>query len=712
MAEIKKRKIRQSDWRKVEDFVKKELSRRKDSTFRKAHEAKWKEVDRQIEMEAMKKYLPNGKEVPPSWQSAFELGELSKASEIITADTMRLIFPASRTWFEPHCKPPVTVDANGKQVVAVNPKQQKMADGILRSLMAQQHLDFGLRARVELSVKEALHHGSFVATCEWDSQNKVYDGVGLESLSAPVWVPYSMWNAYPDVSPSVIPGANIFYPGSMMLVSYMPRYKVLALKGEGYMNLDTKKIPKRKNTNKDVETEDIELVTYYGDLNIERDDGDIYLPNSKCITANGTIIYYNTNPLPFPEVIYQGYERQDVRDPYFTSPIIKNSPMQKVATILANEFIDGVKMHTTPPIVYDGNDPYMVQNGGLSLWPGAQTASKGSNKFQEVKVGEPNAALTGLQLALRKLEEGTSVNAIRSGGQESDRKTATEVAKTAQGAEVRTVDFVSKLEPGALRPFLYMQHEFNVRYLDAYSFYCAEKGLPDFISVKKEDLPKTVHFEVVGSKGLLGEEQRTQRMTAVTAFASGNPLFAPLLNAPDILKDMYEDAGVKSAETYIKTEQDKIPPQVQAQLQQASQMIQALQGELQKAKAGEAVQLQKLELEKAKAESQMALKNAELELERQKAMASERADKAELLAKIQEAQAQLAIERERMANEFSLEAERIRGELALQARELQSQRALDVAELALERERMKSEEAQKKRTATVTRTATGYKVEE
>src|SRR6185369_8527975 len=138
---------------------------------------------------------------------------------------IRLIFPQNRTWFESHVKPPVTINPQtGKSVIAVDSKKQKKADGTLRSLMAQQHLDFGLKARVKLSVKEALHHGGFVATAEWGQQNKVYDGQGLESLEAPVWVPHSMWNSYPDQSPSVVPGA-IFYQGSMMITSYMPRYK-------------------------------------------------------------------------------------------------------------------------------------------------------------------------------------------------------------------------------------------------------------------------------------------------------------------------------------------------------------------------------------------------------------------------------------------------------------------------------------------------------
>lgn len=710
-AKVKRRKIRKTDWAKVEEFLKKELDKRKGSSFRKTHERKWAEVDRQLAMEAPKKYDAHGKELPSGWQSSFELGELSKAIEVLKADVMRLVFPASRNWQEPHCKPPVKLDQNTGKQLPVDPKKQKQVNGMLRSLMAQQQLDFGFEARVELSVNEALSHGGFVATAEWEKQNKVYDGQGVVSLEAPVWVPHSMWNCFPDISPSVVPGA-IFYPGSMMITSYMPRYKVLSLRGDGYMNIDSKKIPKRQNTNKEVNTDDVELVTYYGDLTIERDDGDIYLPNSKCITANGTIIYYRSNPLPFPEVIYQGYERQDLRDPYFTSPVIKNSPLQKVATILANKFIDGVDLWTLPPGTYDANDAYLVQVGGPQLHPGAMTPRKGAGKVEFMTVGDPKAALMGLQFALTKMEEGLGVNAIRSGATASDRKTAHEVEVTEQRGEVRTVDFVKKLEQGALRPWLYMQHELNLKRLEGYSFYCAEKDLPDFLSFGRKDLPKIVHFEVVGSKGILGEMQRTQKVAAVTAFAAQTPGFAELLNRPDILKDMYEDAGVKSAETYINTEAAKIPPQVKAQMEQMQLAMQEMQAELQKAKAGEAVQLQKIELAKKEAEANFAIERARLEIEKAKAMSDMKADAAEVVKKANESMAKLEIERQEMNRKFALEAEAIRREAALEAEKVRLQAENDKRETDAKIENMRAEAKARQKKVKAKRTKEGYEFEE
>jgi hypothetical protein len=276
---------------------------------------------------------------------------------------------------------------------------------------------------------------------------------------------------------------------------------------------------------------------------------------------------------------------------------------------------------------------------------GGDDPSKGSNKVQWMEVGDPKITLMGVQFGLQKIEEGTGVNAIRAGASDSDRKTATEVRDTQQGAELRTADFVSKLEAGGLRPFLYMQHELNLKKLESYSFYCSEKELPDFIVVKRKDLPKVVHFEVVGSKGVLGEERRSQQMTQVTAFASQNPLFAPLLNAPKLLIDMYEDAGVKGAEVYVNTKKPQIPPEVQAQLQQAQQIIQELQQKLQEAQ-------QNMQAKMAEVQLKAKVAQEEMTLDRQKA------------------QQEHALAVEKMVKEFQLEQAKLRADIAAQQKQM------------------------------------------
>jgi hypothetical protein len=584
MAEYKEpktRKIRQKDWENVSRFIKKELDHRRDSQYRKDHETIWKEVDRQLKMQPMKRMTSEGREIPPSWNSAFELGELSKASEIISADVMRITFPQERDWFEAHVEIPSAVNEQGQE--AIDEETQIKVDGLLKALMAQQQNDFGFQLSVESSVKEALHHGSYVAEILWDQEMEVQDGAKVRKIASPTWVPHSMWNCYPDMSPRVI-GTSMFYRGSMIIVSYMPLYKLKQRKGEGWMPSQFEKIPKSKpgkseepKKRDDSEMKDVELATYYGDIVIERGDGDIYLPNSKAMIANGIIVYWEANELPYPSVIFGGYEKQDIRDPYFTSPLIKQSPMQKLCSVLANKFVDSVALNTEPPIVYDGNDPYMVQNDGPIIAPGVKTPSKGSNAFQEVKIGEPSWALQGLEMGLRQMQAGTGVSEVRSAVPTADRQTAFEVSKVAQAGEVRTVDFIRKLNRN-LQTWLYMQHALNIKYLKEYSFYNEDMRSKDFVRVTDKDLKQyaeTAHFDVVGARGVLGEEQRAEKMGMVTAFASQNPLFAPLLKPQDLLLEAYRDAGVKNPERFVNQQQDMVPAsQVEAAVQEATAPLQ------------------------------------------------------------------------------------------------------------------------------------------
>jgi hypothetical protein len=606
--DAKPRRILERDFDAVEGFIKKEMKAREDNPFRREHELKWKEVDRQIAMNPMKKVSQDGRPIKGSWESALELGELSKASEIITADVMRIIF-ANDNWLEAHVdlQNEGQIDPNTGQYVLPDGEQDKQ-DGLVRALFTQQHKDFGFKPRVRLSIKEALHHGSFVAEARWEEQ-MMNQGAKIKTVGAPVWQPYSMWNAYPDPSPSVI-GTNLFYTGSMILVEYMKLSTLKAMGGKpGWMANRIKQVKKEEHKDKDNETQDVKLIRYLGDLTIERGDGDIFLPNMKVILANGKLVFAEVNPLPYPAVIFSGYERQDIRDPYYTSPIIKQSPTHKFTTVMANEFVDSIRLKTKPPVEYDGNDPDYVANGGPSLEPGSKSPTKSMGKgMKALEIGDPNAALSGMQFGIRQLQEGLGVSSLRQGSDSSDRQTATEAKIMEQGSEVRTIDFIGNIEGQALRPFLYMQHALNRQNLKEYVFYSNELNTPDIVRFTRDMLDKDIHFDVVGAKGILGEKERQQQVSNVTVFASGSPLFAPLLKPNRILIDMYKDAGKKNPEEWVQTQEDgpQIPPEVQAQMQQMQQAMQEMQQALMEAEQGNQAKMAEIQLKAKQADRQFA----------------------------------------------------------------------------------------------------------
>lgn len=709
--EPKKRKILSRDWDKVEKFINEQYDARKTAKFRTDHETIWKEVDRQVSMKPLTKVSSDGKPLK-TWHNALEMGELAKASEIIASDVMRIMFPQDRSWFQPHVELQGQLDQQtGKPKIPEG--TQKIADGLLRSLMVQQHKDFGFKARFRLSVKEALHHGSFVSEIRFNREIMVRDGDGIREISAPVWVPYSMWNSYPDPSPSVI-GTNLFYTGSMILVEYMPRFRLKQIAtGEGWMRDRLAKIPKDKHQEKDNETDDVRLIKWKGDISIERNDGDdIYLPNSEVILANGKMVYYNTADLPYPNVIFAGYERQDIRDPYYTSPIIKLSPSHKALTIVTNKFLDWVALQTEPPIEYDGNDPDYVLNGGPTIAPGAKTPTKSIGQgMKQLQVGEGKTALEAIAMLYQQHREGLGISSQRSGVQSSDRQTATEINAAAQGAEVRTMEFISQLEPQALLPFLYIQHELNRMQMEEYTFYNDEMHTPDFIRATKKDIQANAHFEIVGSRGVLGEERRATKTGQVTAFFAGNPLFAPKLNITEIMLEMYRDAGKKNPEEWINNQQQQ-DPRAMMEIQKRDQVIAEMQkqlaqtqGELQQAKSGMEVKMQELDLKRRESAADMLMQQAKLDLERSKIIADKQANQQELLASLSQKAQELEQERRKMVAEFELEGNRIKSEFLMHHKELMSKHAEEIAQ-------ERQNKPKRKGKIKVTRTPSGYEVDE
>jgi len=128
-----------------------------------------------------------------------------------------------------------------------------------------------------------------------------------------------------------------------------------------------------------------------------------------------------------------------------------------------------------------------------------------------------------------------------------------------------------------------MQHLLNLKHLESYSFYNPEMDSPDFMRATKTDLPEEVHFEVVGSRGVLGERQRSQRVSEVTAFLLSNPLTQDIPDTRKLSILAYQDAGLKNPEYYLNNQDGEDPKVAQIKMQ-AEEAIQQLQQECSKLK--------------------------------------------------------------------------------------------------------------------------------
>ena len=599
----KTRRFLSKDYDFISEYIDKELKRRKNLKSRKNHEALWQEVDRQVTMTPMES-VANDPDM--SWQSALEMGDMSTASEVLSADVLRLIFPQERKWMGVHSDIDWKRLANREQNLQIpeneQAKVQKKADSELRALMTQQHKDFGFRTRLELSVKEALHHGSFVAEVVQEEMQEYGMGGAFKSAAAPVWLPHSMWNCYPE---TLDLNANMIYGGSMIICEEKSYEWVMMQRS--FINL--KKFEDATTNKKDK----VELKKYIGNITVKRKTEDVYLPNMKIIMANKVVLFAQPNDCS--TIIFQGYDRVDVRDPYYMSPLVKQSTNHRIVTTLANKFIDAVNLKVEPPLAYDGNDPSLIAMGGPKVIPGEQIPTKnGAQSIQTIDVGDPTWAAEAVLKFQQDIKEGTGVNRGRAGGErQADRVTATQIEEEAAGANLRTVDFVGKVEKG-IEAYCYIQHELNKKYLKDYKFYNPDMGMPDFDKISKADLPDAVHFECIGSKGVLTERRRAEQTSAAMSFLLSNELTAPMVNREEMARQMLQDAGNKNPEALLNLSDtdERVDERVQMLQQQMQDLQQDLMG-----------QIQQLTQKLTEKEMKLSLKEDQLQSRGEKAEANE-----------------------------------------------------------------------------------------
>ncbi len=585
-TEVKRRRVMARDHDAIASFISEEKERREQSKWRERHERRWVEIDRQISQEPPHVIDKSDTNEPLSWHNAIQLGDLSDASEIFTADALRLSLPTERKFFHPHVE--VTskeanrygieqqVDEFGEEI-PIPPEQQRIVDDLLRNLLVQQQKDFGFRARCKLALKEIYHHGSVVCTVEMERMPRYHDGTKVETLKAPALRVHSMWDCFPDPSPSVM-STELFYRGSMIIRRMVPLRAALEM--PGWINKD-----RLVEQNKELELDDhIEILTFYGDIFLKRHDGNVLFPNRRTTVNENVFLESKINETSYSPVIYTGYERDDVRDPYYTSPIVKLAPMAKFATHMANRTMDSVDLAVDPPIEYNYLNSSM-DSEGPEIYPGARNPTRGNSEISVLNLGNPEMGLAGLQFARQAISEGTSTDSVRKGVAAGTEQTATEIVKTEQRGEVRSVEFVATFDSEFLLPFLYMQHELNLKKMETYPFFNDEMHTPDFVRAQRSDLPDTVVMEVTGSRTLLGEEQRTARMiNTITLVAQLEPL-AKQVDWQEVSRQVWEDTRVKDPERFMITSDRNAEQQaaLEAQAQQFQELIQQLQGQLQQA---------------------------------------------------------------------------------------------------------------------------------
>ena len=594
-----KRRITESDWKTVAEFVKDEADRRASRSDRKTLENQWKEVDRQVAMEPRARVDAEGRAVDAStdWMPNLELSLQAETLEIHTSDVARFLFPDDRNFFSAHVGMddsaleameratlvPGLSDASeqalrsffGEQQQGIN---QENLDALIEGVLTHFHNMWGHRKAWDLISSETLKYGVCPPQANMvrlDQYSRDFRGVFRENRRIPALNVYSIKDVYLDDSET-----QAFQSGYMLGPSYIRRsshnlddLRLEASKGSQEPTLETGGwMPKRLENleAKGPDKKSVEVLEYEGDLVVPRKTTSaMFFPNvivSVVVSGGGpTVFRYREREFPFRRTIENHYHREHANSPYSTSPLIKGVPLQKAATDAMNRMMQAVALQAGRPMAWDPSDTYLEAQGGPALIP--NSVFQALSKIQVIEVGDVGGLLNVYLALVRQYMDVTGVHAPRLGAQTKSHQTRFAVASEQERGAVRTVDYVRSMMTGSMQSWLSME------------YYMLRKKMPPtdifvpkyqaYVRVTRDMLPESVTFDVHGSAGPLEEREKfAQKQNALALALQIEPLKLQTggkpLNLKKIQETLLREGGFTNVDTIMAEEVEPEAPGTQA----------------------------------------------------------------------------------------------------------------------------------------------------
>lgn len=576
----------------VADYIVNEYNRRKKD--RKWLDDKMKVINRQLRMKPSVKYKmdSSGKSINEKrWMPECELPLQSQTLEVITSDVRRLLFPDSGPFFVAKAYSDDAFKANfldnSSFIVGseTDPPSVITDDNI--NHFVQGFLSYALKQSQnqeawDMIVGEATKYSVGVGRARLAAKSVfIHDSANTfnRSTKIPVLVPIPLKDVYLDDRDYeyLANGASI---GGGIILKQNRRYADVVLEARR-KNLDSSAsnfmdggwLIKNIEAIKPRDSGFIETIEYEGDIVFNDGTDSIFVPNVIVTVACGedrqslkdtsNVIRIQYNEFPMSSYIIVHYQREYIDQPYGSSPLIKGSPIQTIASEALNRFMGSAILNTEPPISYDKDDVAARSNGGFKLYPSAQWSSSGEIKIH--KIGDPTALLAGYQAFLSQYSDVTGVNAPRLGAQTLSHTTASAKDQELERGTIRTVDFVRAITKGPMVKWLNYAYHMARKAIgdDVVQIYMEEYG--SYVNVKQDLLPETVCFEVLGAFGPADNiAKKQQKIAAIMQVVQLNQLavqsgLAQPLNFDAIQRELLREAGITDVDVFTTSTPEAAP---------------------------------------------------------------------------------------------------------------------------------------------------------
>lgn len=576
----KKGGFTQTEWKAIAEWIIAEKERRALDPRRKAKEEIWDEVDRQIEMDPIPNVVPPGSGTKQNWLPETELPLQATALEVNAADARRLKFPRGQEWFSVSANLSDEYlkrwDANRERYAIIGSQpvgmklDQETANTLVKVTLDHYHRLFDMRSMVDLWDTECIKYGTGIMRIKKVRLDKFFNdfrGTYAKDVQGPAVVPCSIRNVYLDDTPFAVMHEGItMSPGHIRC--FYKHYKDVqnAIKEGGPDRGWRTEVIKRlePESGKDEKDMHLELIEFEGDLVVPHPNrkNPIFLPASCVTVVSGKnqreVVRFKTNDYPFSSYIIGYWQRDDLKTPYGTSPLVKGQTLHEAAVEALNTTMIGAALAARPPGFYDRHDPNFAAKGGPLIYPGAMSPTDSPDAIEFMDPPDVQKLAMVYEMLRKQYEDLTAVNDPRRGGSMRSHTTASASNAEQVRSIARVEDFVAGQEGGPMTTLLYREFEIIKDCLKKPTSIPVDAGgIDGWVRIQGSDLADDVAFRVHGSAGVLDERQKFENFMAGTnaslqliGLALQLGVQVPIdFNA--MIAETYRRAGVNNAGTFI-----------------------------------------------------------------------------------------------------------------------------------------------------------------
>ncbi len=510
---------------KIAEQIVDEYERRKKR--RKPLEDRWAEVDRQVDIKpdlSHKRDVSGKMDENKKWLPETELPLQSQTLEQLCADSRRSLFPKGREWFA--ARAALTNDYIEKFMAAETPIArergrfdgsivQDEADQIAKSALHHYHRQYNFRGHVDLINAESYSYGFGVGRLVPVTKRILgHTMKGRDRFrKIPMLIPRSAKNVYLDDSQhAVMHEGVVIGPNTLLRRCVKLADMKAAAKDDPNYHLDQLA---RLTTNKDGE---IELVELEGDLVYDTSDTTNIIRDVKITAARGleqgnvTFGIIHTDTVEENSYLVFPYQLEAVPDRYGSAPLLKGSPVNRIAAQLMNRTLESGALKNDPPLGYPNDDPEFAATGGPQVHPGATWPSTEEIQVYSEIGGDPAVFMNAFMAMRAMYYDVSGVNPGRLGAETKSHTTAyAKDVEVTQGGS-RSNDYVTDSLEGPLTRFLEMEYRWATKNWRKDIVYCA--AWREFLEISKAHLPDIVSFDAYGAGAPaeeLAEQERQMR---------------------------------------------------------------------------------------------------------------------------------------------------------------------------------------------------------